>query len=51
MEKKGETWLRIPVADRGAIGSGGEVKEIEENIVERLVRMHSEWIGEEAEGK
>jgi phosphopantothenate---cysteine ligase (ATP) len=32
-----ETWLRI---------RPGEVKEIEEDIVEELVRRHRVWIGE-----
>lgn len=44
VEKTGETWLRIPVEDRGKIGEGGEVYEIEEDIIDKLVTMHDVWI-------
>lgn len=44
VERTGETWVRISESQRGAIGSGGEVREIEEQIIEKLERMHSDWI-------
>lgn len=44
VQPSGETWLKLAPEDRGRIGSGGEVKEIEEDIIAKLVEMHSEWI-------
>lgn len=46
VEKSGETWVRIHAEHRGAIGSGGELREIEEDIVAKLVEMHSTWMEE-----
>ncbi|KAK4699041.1 hypothetical protein P7C70_g7222, partial [Phenoliferia sp. Uapishka_3] len=40
-----ETWVRIGEGERGMIGEGGEEREIEEDIIGRLVGMHSAWIG------
>lgn len=45
VEKGSETWVRIGEEDRGQIGKGGEEREIEEDIIDKLVGMHSEWIG------
>lgn len=47
VEKTGESWVRISEEERGAIGSGGEVREIEEEIIEKLERMHTEWINKD----
>jgi phosphopantothenate-cysteine ligase len=44
VERSGETWLRIAPEDRGKIGKDGEVQEIEEDIVAKLVEMHTSWI-------
>lgn len=44
VEKSGQTWLRIPEDERGMLGKGGEVKEIEEDIIAKLASMHTEWI-------
>ena len=45
VEKGAETWVRIGEPERGAIGAGGEEREIEEDIIRRLVGMHDGWIG------
>lgn len=43
MQRAGEEWLRIPAdAERGA---GGEVKEIEEDIIGHLVALHDGYCG------
>ncbi|GAA5835070.1 hypothetical protein JCM9279_007188 [Rhodotorula babjevae] len=43
VQRDGEEWLRIPAdAERGA---GGEVKEIEEDIIGHLVALHDEYCG------
>lgn len=44
VEKTGESWLRIGETDRGKIGAGGEIVEIEEEIVAKLVGMHDAWV-------
>lgn len=44
VDRSGETWVRIHADARESIGSGGEVREIEEDIVDKLVHMHSGWI-------
>lgn len=44
VEKSGETWVRIPIGDVNKIGAQGEVKEIEEDIIDKLVGMHTAWI-------
>ncbi len=44
VEKDSETWVRIPEEVRGKIGIGGAVHEIEEDIVEKLVSLHDNWI-------
>ncbi|GAA5873252.1 hypothetical protein JCM5296_004223 [Sporobolomyces johnsonii] len=41
VEPQGEEWLRIP---EGAKGAGGEIKEIEEDIIKKLVGLHDHWI-------
>ena len=38
-----ERWLRIKVPDEDPV-PGFPIKEIEEDIVEELVRRHTEWI-------
>ncbi|KAM0755161.1 hypothetical protein T439DRAFT_322213 [Meredithblackwellia eburnea MCA 4105] len=44
VERGRESWVRIGEEDRGAIGTGGEEREIEEDIIKRLVEMHDGWI-------
>jgi hypothetical protein len=44
VERSGETWVRIAEEERGKVGADGAVREIEEDIIERLERMHSEWV-------
>ncbi|ORY79290.1 DNA/pantothenate metabolism flavo protein [Leucosporidium creatinivorum] len=44
VERSGETWVRIAEEERGKVGADGAVREIEEDIIERLERMHSGWI-------
>jgi len=39
-----ERWLRINIPEGDAV-PGFPVKEIEEEIVEELVKRHTEWIG------
>ena len=39
-----EQWLRINIPEGDAV-PGFPVKEIEEEIVEELVKRHTEWIG------
>jgi phosphopantothenate-cysteine ligase len=43
VEPHGEEWLRIQEGEKGA---GGQVKEIEEDIIRRLVELHDRWIKE-----
>jgi len=42
-EKFDERWLRINIPEGYPVGF--PVKEIEEDIVEELVKRHTEWIG------
>ncbi|GAA6000431.1 hypothetical protein JCM10207_008008 [Rhodosporidiobolus poonsookiae] len=40
-----EEWVRIPPEEAGApVGQDGNVREIEEDIIKRLVGRHEEWI-------
>ncbi|GAA5929043.1 phosphopantothenate--cysteine ligase CAB2 [Sporobolomyces koalae] len=41
VESHGEEWLRI---QEGETGAGGQVKEIEEDIIRKLVGLHDRWI-------
>ena len=44
VQKDREDWLRLAEHDRDEVGTNGIVKEIEEDIVSRLVSMHDQWI-------
>ncbi|GAA5905440.1 phosphopantothenate--cysteine ligase CAB2 [Sporobolomyces salmoneus] len=44
VEPHGEEWLRIREGEKGA---GGQVKEIEEDIIRKLVGLHDRWIKDE----
>lgn len=44
VERSGETWVRIAEEERGKVGADGAVREIEEEIIARLEKMHSEWV-------
>ncbi|GAA5851270.1 hypothetical protein JCM3766R1_006047 [Sporobolomyces carnicolor] len=41
VEPHGEEWVRIQEGEKGA---GGQVKEIEEDIIQKLVGLHNRWI-------
>jgi len=41
VEPHGEEWLRIREGEKGA---GGEIKEIEEDIIKKLVGLHDRYI-------